>query len=153
MDRRHRTRYQHTQPRQGSPRTEAFKSTATPKNSGLHRGSGRCQHYQHDPVKRVSYTVPSRLIGEKLRLHIYHDRIEAYLGTTHALTLPRHFSPGKNHRGRCVDYRHVIGSLERKPQAFRYSQIRDDLLPAKLTGAYGNGLTGSWILAQPARRS
>jgi hypothetical protein len=24
----------------------------------------------------------------------------------------------------------VIGSLERKPQAFRYSQIRDDLLPS-----------------------
>lgn len=81
-------------------------------------------------VKRVVYTVPSRLIGEKLRVHIYHDRIEAYLGTTHALTLPRHFSPGKNRRGRCVDYRHVIGSLERKPQAFRYSQIRDDLLPS-----------------------
>lgn len=82
-------------------------------------------------VKRVIYTVPSRLIGEKLRLHIYHGRIEAYLGTTHALTLPRHFSPGKNRRGRCVDYHHVIGSLERKPQAFRYSQIRDDLLPGE----------------------
>lgn len=80
-------------------------------------------------IRRVVYTVPSRLIGEKLRVHIYHDRIAAYLGTTHAITLPRHFSPGKNRRGRCVDYRHVIGSLERKPQAFRYSQIRDDLLP------------------------
>ncbi|MCP3965206.1 MAG: IS21 family transposase [Lentisphaerae bacterium] len=81
-------------------------------------------------VNRVVYTVPSRLIGEKLRVHIYHDRIEAYLGTTHAISLPRHFSPGKNRRGRCVDYRHVIGSLERKPQAFRYSQLRDDLLPS-----------------------
>jgi hypothetical protein len=29
-----------------------------------------------------------------------------------------------------VDYRHVIASLERKPQAFRYSQLRDDLLPS-----------------------
>jgi len=81
-------------------------------------------------VKRVLYTVPSRLVGERLRLHIYHDRLEAFLGTTHALTLPRKFAPGKNRRGRCVDYRHVIGSLERKPQAFRYSQIRDDLLPS-----------------------
>lgn len=80
-------------------------------------------------VKRVVYTVPSRLIGERLRVQIYHDRIEAYLGTTHALTLSRHFSPGNNRRGRCIDYRHVIGSLERKPQAFRYSQLRDDLLP------------------------
>lgn len=81
-------------------------------------------------VKRVVYTVPSRLIGERLRLHIYHDRIEAYLGTTHSHTFPRHFSPDKNHRSRSVDYRHVIGSLERKPQAFRYSQLRDELLPS-----------------------
>ena len=81
-------------------------------------------------VNRVVYTVPSRLIGEKLRIHIYHDRLEAYLGTCHAITLLRQFSPNKNRRGRCVDYRHVIGSLERKPQAFRYSQLRDDLLPS-----------------------
>jgi hypothetical protein len=81
-------------------------------------------------VKRVIYTVPSRLIGEKLRLHIYHDKIEAYLGTTYVITLPRKFSPDNNRRTRCVDYRHVIGSLERKPQAFRYSQLRDDLLPS-----------------------
>lgn len=82
-------------------------------------------------VNRVLYTVPSRLIGEKLRVHIYHNRLEAYLGTCHAITLPRQFAPNKNRRGRCVDYRHVIGSLERKPQAFRYSQIRDDLLPSE----------------------
>lgn len=81
-------------------------------------------------VNRVVYTVPSRLIGEKLRVLIYHDRLEAYLGTCHAITLPRQFAPSKNRRGRCVDYRHVIGSLERKPQAFRYSQLRDDLLPS-----------------------
>ncbi len=80
-------------------------------------------------VKRVIYTVPSRLIGEKLRLHIYHDKIEAYLGTTHVIRLPRKFSQNNNRRSRCVDYRHLIGSLERKPQAFRYSQLRDDLLP------------------------
>jgi hypothetical protein len=28
-----------------------------------------------------------------------------------------------------VDYRHVIHALSAKPQAFRYSQIRDELLP------------------------
>jgi len=80
-------------------------------------------------VQRVLYTVPSRLIGEKLRLHIYHDRMEAYLGTTHALTLPRLLPIKGKQRRRCVDYRHLINSLERKPQAFRYSQLRDDLLP------------------------
>lgn len=82
-------------------------------------------------VKRVIYTVPSRLIGERLRVHIYNDRIEAYLGTSHALTLSRAFAPNHNQRARNIDYRHVIGSLERKPQAFRYSQLRDDLLPGE----------------------
>jgi hypothetical protein len=81
-------------------------------------------------VKRVIYTVPSRLIGDKLRLHIYHDKIVAYLGTTQVIILPRVFSLNNNRRSRCVDYRHVIGSLERKPQAFRFSQLRDDLLPS-----------------------
>lgn len=83
-------------------------------------------------VKRCLYTVPSRLIGETLRVHIHHDRLEFYLGTTHVFSTDRVYAQG-NQRGRSVDYRHVIGSLERKPQAFRYSQIRDDLLP---TDAY-----------------
>lgn len=80
-------------------------------------------------VKRVLYTVPSRLIGERLRVHIYDSRLEGYLGSTLTVTLPRVFASDNNHRGRQVDYRHVISSLEKKPQAFRYSQLRDDLLP------------------------
>jgi hypothetical protein len=51
------------------------------------------------------------------------------LGSTLTVTLPRGFVSDNNHRGRQVDYRHVIGSLEKKPQAFRYSQLRDDLFP------------------------
>jgi len=80
-------------------------------------------------IKRVLYTVPSRLIGERLRIHIYDSRLDAYLGSTLTVTLPRVFVSDNNHRSRQVDYRHVIRSLEKKPQAFRYSQIRDDLLP------------------------
>lgn len=80
-------------------------------------------------VKRVIYTVPSRLIGERLRVHIYDNRLAIYLGSTLTVTLPRAFTTSSNHRARQVNYRHVISSLEKKPQAFRYSQIRDDLLP------------------------
>jgi transposase InsO family protein len=79
-------------------------------------------------VKRVLYSVPARLIGERLRLHVFDDRIEAFVGATLALTLPRVYSV--NHeRARRIDYRHLIGALVRKPQAFRYSQLREDLLP------------------------
>lgn len=79
-------------------------------------------------VKRVLYSVPARLIGERLRLHIFDDRIEAFVGATRAITLARVY--GIHHeRARCIDYRHLIGSLARKPQALRYSQLREDLLP------------------------
>ena len=80
-------------------------------------------------VKRVLYTVPSRLIGERLRLHIFDARIEGYLGSVRAVTLPRVYAVSHERRARCIDYRHVIASLARKPQAFRYSQLREDLLP------------------------
>ncbi len=33
-------------------------------------------------VKRVLYTVPSRLIGESVRVHLYHDRLECFVGQT-----------------------------------------------------------------------
>jgi hypothetical protein len=80
-------------------------------------------------VRRVTYTVPSRLQGEVLNVRIYDHQLICYLGAQHTVTLPRlHLQKGKE-RGRQVDYRHVIQSLIKKPQAFRYSQLRDDLLP------------------------
>ncbi len=82
-------------------------------------------------VRRVTYTVPSRLIGEILRVRLYHDRLICYLGSTHTITLDR-VHARKNQRKRSVNYRHVIHSLVRKPQAFRHSKIRDDLLPNSL---------------------
>lgn len=79
-------------------------------------------------VRRVVYTVPSRLIGNRLRIHLYHDRLSAYLGSDLVITLPRVYAKPKS-RARCVNYHHVIHALSAKPQAFRYSQLRDDLLP------------------------
>ena len=79
-------------------------------------------------IKRVLYTVPSRLQGETLRIHLYHNRLACFLGATHIIDLKRIYR-NHNTRKRLVDYRHVIKSLVRKPQAFRYSQLRDDLLP------------------------
>jgi len=79
-------------------------------------------------VKRVLYSVPARLIGERLRLQVFDDRIDAFVGASLAITLPRVYSV--NHeRARRIDYRHLIGALVRKPQAFRYSQLREELLP------------------------
>lgn len=82
-------------------------------------------------VRRVLYTVPSRLIGERLRIHLYHDRLVCHLGHQRIVALPRIYPPPGKTRARRIDYRHVIVSLSAKPQAFRLSQFRDDLLPSE----------------------
>lgn len=81
-------------------------------------------------VKRSLYSVPSRLIGERLRVHLYHNRLECFLGQTRALTLPRVYPATPEGRARRIDYRHIIHSLAAKPQAFRFSRLRDDILPS-----------------------
>lgn len=82
-------------------------------------------------VRRVTYTVPSQLQHEVLRVRLYDDRLECYLGSHHVVTLERIYPTGKQTRARCVDYRHVIDSLIKKPQAFRYSRLREELLPSQ----------------------
>lgn len=77
-------------------------------------------------IHRGVYTVPSQLIGETLRVHLYHDRLCCYAGSKLIVTLKRLY--GKE-RKKAVDYRHIIHSLVKKPQAFRYSRIRNELLP------------------------
>ena len=80
-------------------------------------------------VHSVFYSAPSRLIGHRLRVHVYDDRIEAFLGATHVVSHPRLRSRGDGVRLHRVDYRHVIHALRRKPQALAGSVYRDGLFP------------------------
>ena len=80
-------------------------------------------------VKRGLYTVPSRLIGETLRIHLYHDKVIGFVGQTQVIALPRIFPENPEGRARRIDYRHVIHALAAKPQAFRFSNFRDELFP------------------------
>jgi transposase InsO family protein len=80
-------------------------------------------------VKRCLYTVPSRLIGETIKVHLYHDRLECYVGQTRCMTLSRVHPNKPTGRARSINYHHIIHSLAAKPQAFRFSQFRDDILP------------------------
>lgn len=80
-------------------------------------------------VKRGLYTVPSRLIGETLRIHLYHDKVLGFVGQTQVIEFPRIFPDAPAGRARRIDYRHVIHALAAKPQAFRLSNFRDDLFP------------------------
>ena len=80
-------------------------------------------------VRGVLYTVPSRLIGSRLKVHIYDDRLVCYLGVSSVLTLPRSYRRVGDKAVRQIDYRHLIGALVKKPQAFRHSVFREDLFP------------------------
>lgn len=80
-------------------------------------------------VHTVFYSAPSQLIGKRLRVHVYDDRIEAFLGATQVVTHPRQRGRRDGARVHCVNYRHVIHALRRKPQALAGSVYRDGLFP------------------------
>jgi hypothetical protein len=80
-------------------------------------------------VRNVLYTVPSRLVGCRLKVQIYDDRLIGYLGTTPVLSVTRHYYKRNGPRQRVVDYHHLVGALVKKPQAFRRSVFRDELFP------------------------
>ena len=40
-------------------------------------------------LRKVFYTVPSRLIGHRLRVRLYDDRLDIFIGGTQLMTLPR----------------------------------------------------------------
>src|SRR5580658_9987816 len=68
-------------------------------------------------LKKVFYTVPSRLIGHRLRVRLYDDRLDLFIGATALLTLRRGRPAAAGKHSHVVDYRHVIHALRRKPMA------------------------------------
>ena len=73
--------------------------------------------------------MPSRLIGHRLGVRVFDDRLELFLGDQPHLTLPRGRRRSASRAGYVVNYRHVIHSLKRKPMALLRSVYRDELFP------------------------
>jgi len=80
-------------------------------------------------LRKVFYTVPSRLIGHRLRVRLFDDRLEVFIGGTPLMTLPRGRAHPSGKHNQVVDYRHVIHSLRRKPMALLNLVYRDQLFP------------------------
>jgi hypothetical protein len=76
-------------------------------------------------VNHNVYSVDSRLIGERIKVRLYVDRLEIWYGQKRADTLPRLRGEGKHD----INYRHIIDSLVRKPRAFENYRYQDDLFP------------------------
>lgn len=77
-------------------------------------------------VRKLRYSVPSRLIGVKLLARIYENRIVLLDGPRELAQLPLH----RGDRGAVIDFRHVIDHLLRKPGAFANYRWREELFPA-----------------------
>jgi hypothetical protein len=77
-------------------------------------------------VKKNAYSVPSRLINERVRVRVYDDRLEVYYSSRLELVVERLHGEQK-HR---IDYRHIIWSLVKKPGAFARYRYREDLFPS-----------------------
>jgi hypothetical protein len=80
-------------------------------------------------LRKVFYTVPSRLIGHRMRVRLYDDRLDLLLGATLLMTLQRGRSGASGKHGHVVDYHHVIHALRRKPMALLSLVYRDQLFP------------------------
>jgi len=83
-------------------------------------------------VRQVTYSVPSRLIGHQLTVHLRHDRLDLFLKSRFTLTLQRlHRRKGEKGALRRIDFCHVIESLRRKPRALLRAQLQADILPGQ----------------------
>jgi hypothetical protein len=77
-------------------------------------------------VGKRSYSVPSRLIGHTVEARQHPTTVEVRYRGQVVETRPRARGEGE-HR---IDYRHIIGSLVRKPGAFARYRYREELFPS-----------------------
>lgn len=77
-------------------------------------------------VKKNTYSVNSRLMGETVEARVYIDYIDIWYAQRLVERLPRLRGSGKH----LINYRHVIDSLVRKPGAFADYRYREDLFPS-----------------------
>lgn len=78
-------------------------------------------------VMSAVYSVPSRYIGMKLRVHVYRDEVHVLYGNIRVLEMPRVAAGRKS-----INYRHIIAHLVRKPGAFANYQFREELFPSRV---------------------
>jgi hypothetical protein len=77
-------------------------------------------------VGKRTYSVPSRLLGHTVETRQHPTTVEVLYRGQVIETMPR-LRGERDHR---IDYRHIIGSLVRKPGAFARYRYREELFPS-----------------------
>ncbi|WP_231597033.1 ATP-dependent RecD-like DNA helicase [Synechococcus sp. CBW1004] len=81
-------------------------------------------------VRKVVYSVPPRLIGQRLTVRIFHDRLQLLLGRQLACELERlHGGVERHGRAWSIDLEHLIDALRRKPRALLHCRYQQELFP------------------------
>lgn len=75
-------------------------------------------------VKGCTYSVPSRLIGEKVEIRLFEDELECWYANKKVF-----FTKRLTKNGSYINYKHIIGTLIRKPGAFKNYKYRECLFP------------------------
>jgi len=104
------------------PHLQPLPSQALPTYTELF---AKVSRYSVIRVGKRRYSVPSRLIGLRLTVHLHADILELFYQGVQVVVLPRLLGdePAR------IDYRHIIHSLVRKPRAFRNYVYREWLYP------------------------
>ena len=77
-------------------------------------------------VARNAYSVPARLIRYEVTARLHADRVEVFFAGERVAEMQRL----RGARKARIDYRHVIGSLVRKPRAFANYRYREEMFPS-----------------------
>ena len=72
------------------------------------------------------YSVPSRLIRHEVTAKLHADHVEIHFAGQCVCSMERLRGTGKAR----IDYRHLIGSLVRKPGAFENYRYREEMFPS-----------------------
>lgn len=107
----------------------ALKPLPVRRTSEYEETDARVTQYSTVSVKRILYSVPSRLIGHRPKFRVYPERIKAWLGDVCVFETVRGVVPPGKQRGKIIDYRHLMPTLKRKPGAFARWVLRDDMFP------------------------
>ena len=77
-------------------------------------------------VRNNTYSVPSRLIGAKVKIRLQLETLELYYKNSLIETMPRLVGRGLV----AINYRHIIHSLVRKPGAFANYRFHEQMFPS-----------------------
>ena len=80
-------------------------------------------------AKSALYSVPSRLVGHRLKVRLYNTHLEAWLGGVKVFECERLYGSVENRHPKRIDWRHMLPSLKRKPGAFARWVLRDAMFP------------------------